>query len=172
MLSPEEQELRRTAYLIRMEEMVAQHGHMIQGVFGTDTEPGFVYTIGLQDAGWPELIGVGIPYETGGLILNDLVQLCRKRERAPQLGEEFDQVSNLPLRLAACGEWAVHDYLCQAVYRSERMERPAPTALQAIFSDKNGRFPEHPHYDHAYMDPRQPCLAPSRQWTTAKESTA
>lgn len=169
MLSPEERDARLAALDAEQDRQVQEYGHAVQGVFGTETDPSFGYTIGLQDAGWPELIIVGLGYPNSGILLNDVVAHYRKLERAPAAGDVLTELGNWPLAVAPCGSAAVGEYLCRAGYRAERRGMPAPTALQLIYPDREGRWPTDADYDHDYMDPLQPCLAEDGQWVCPVE---
>ena len=153
-------------YMLNMEELILQYGHMVQGVFPTEDAPGpsFAYSVGLQDAGWPELIMVGVNINTATVIINDTIRLYRAAEKKPTAGDCVEEVGNFPLYLATVSNSALHEYLCQAVHRAERMGKPEPAALQIVIPDRAGVFPWQPGYDHAYMDPAQPCLAEAGKW--------
>lgn len=147
------------------DRLAQQYGHALQGVFASPTSPEWCYTIGLQNRGWPELVVFGLPMVVAASILNPMVAGFYQQNKAPQLGQVLTEYSNLPIQLGEVSAEAIEEYLTQAQNYSYRNRGGATfTALQLVLSDREGRLPQHPNFDHALMDPMQPCLAPGGSW--------
>lgn len=140
-----------------IEANIEKHGLTVIGVFADPVgmKPTFSYSIGLTDRGWPEMIMVGLhaPYAKG------FINALARRPEPPKIGEQIDDLADLPIRIGAVSEEAIKAYMVQSTARQERTDGPRPTAVQVIYPDKDGRFPGEPGYD---LDPRtQPLLAPT-----------
>jgi hypothetical protein len=59
-------EARRVAYLDQAGAMVAEHGHVIQGVIGSEDSPWFAYSVGLWPRACAEFVVRGFGSETPG----------------------------------------------------------------------------------------------------------
>jgi predicted Abi (CAAX) family protease len=83
-------------YLAAVRERIREHGWVIQGVVdpadGAAAEP-MAYTVGLTDAGLPELWLPVAPLERGAVILNRLARQSLAEELVP--GKPY-QVEGLP----------------------------------------------------------------------------
>jgi hypothetical protein len=101
----------------------------IMGVFpieGQSPPFPFNYTIGLSDMGWPELIMAGLDNRIAARLINEIIERCV--ETTPP-EEQRDK------------------YMCWAVDRQKRIGRAEPDALQVIFPDDEGRWPDDPECD-------------------------
>lgn len=149
-----------------LDRKTLEFGHAVQGVFGTQEDPGpsFEYTCGLWRKGWPEVVVVGLSLQAGHAILNSYVQECVQRGYGPRVGEVLTNLANLPLTVGSTGPLATLEYVVQAESQCQRMRGTWHGAVQLILCDRQGKFPLDPEYDHAYMDPLQPCLAPQGKW--------
>lgn len=75
-MSPEEFAERLDDYTIKVTDLIAKHGWMLQGVFGGAEQPEFVYTVGLTELNHPEIFTY-LPYDVGGGILNTIGERIR-----------------------------------------------------------------------------------------------
>ena len=137
------------AFIEHNEELIkSDYKCAVIGV-GDGTFPPFTYTVGLTDMGWPELIVAGINPQIGTLLINRIVAHYLEIGVVPADGVELSGDTldfTYPTRLKQRND-AVNTHMFQAVYRQERVEGPAPTALQIIFPDEDGRFPSDPGVD-------------------------
>jgi hypothetical protein len=121
----------------------------IMGVFpieGQSPPFPFNYTIGLSDMGWPELIMAGLDNRIAARLINEIIERCVETT-PPVAGREFLKIANTPLRLRAISEEQRDKYMCWAVDRQKRIGRAEPDALQVIFPDDEGRWPDDPECD-------------------------
>lgn len=100
-----------------IEDLIDEHGWMVQGVFRCAGEPGaaWVYTVGLDDLGHPELLVVGLEVETAGAILNRVVDGAMSGARRwPAVGDTLGglfrdgyamRVVAVDPEVAVAGEW-------------------------------------------------------------------
>lgn len=151
-------------HLNRLDSLVEEHGHAVQGVFGDQDGPSFCYTVGLWRKGWPEVIVVGLSPAVGQAILNSYVEQCAARGRAPAIGELVTEVANLPLTVGSVGQIAQREYTAQAMYHCSRHGGAWLGAVQLVLCDKKGKFPLEQDYDIAHMGPLQTCLSATGQW--------
>lgn len=129
---------------------LAEHGWLVQGVMAVsgspDDAPGFFYTIGMTPAGLPELLLVGMPHEMAHHVLTAAVN----RHLADEIkaGDEVDLDFSVPFRFAA-----VDDDTTRKLATVARAAFPATTvrALQIMFPDTAGRWPDDPQSEFADM---------------------
>ncbi len=137
-LSPAEFNARLDAYLAdKVLPIIAELGWMVQGVFPTADDPcvGFCYTVGLTAAGLPELVIAGVPYETGGPILNDAARRHLAEEIAP--GATVDGLASVPFRAVDAPLAEVN--MPRNLYGADRVR-----AVQLVWPDDGGAYPGEP----------------------------
>ena len=128
----------------------------------TSASPGWSYTLGIYDTcGQPEVITVGLYENTAQFLLNeaarrlrDGVKLAegRHREMVGQVECEFRSVD--PKWISHLMGWALWYY----------EGSPFPV-LQAVYPDRENRFPDEPGFDEVF---RQPLLQPDRSFTAVE----
>lgn len=132
----------------QIQATIAEHGHQLIGVGGEPGVPGFTYSIGLTSRLGYELIAVGLPYHIAGTLLNE----------AAANGFELDvpntDLANLPLLFKICDK-DLGDLHQEFVVQADHFYGKEVKVVQMILSDREGRLPSHPEYDHEYMGPRQ-----------------
>jgi hypothetical protein len=143
--------LRRDAmYRNAVREQIIRNGWVVQGVFPTAEDPGpqFTYTIGLVEAGLPELLIMGLPTDVGAVILNAAAKRHLEHEFTAGDTWEFPEVvPPLPFRVVDIP--ARHSCLGTA-YRI--YERNTVRGLQLVWADVAGRFPGEDGYDDVPQD--------------------
>lgn len=104
-------------FFAELEHMIREHGWAVQGVFNTNAPgpSGWVYTIGLEDLGHPELVIVGLPLDTAHRVLQDLLtDAARGRRPWPAAGDTIVglvrggyamRVVAVDEGVAAAGDW-------------------------------------------------------------------
>lgn len=132
-------------WLADVMDKIHEHGWVLQGVMeGSDTfhddiitRVGWVYTIGLFCWDHPEFIMTGVPMDCSGPILNDLGNRVRNGERFED-GMILDNVlgDGYKVLLRAvdtdAGDW----------FNVGTRLLPTLTALQVVWPEKDGTFPE------------------------------
>jgi hypothetical protein len=133
-----------SAFRRQTADHIAREGRSILGVGGGKYgEPPFSYTIGNHFEGLPELLLIGsarTPY------LNDLSQLMIARGEPFRDGEIVAlPMLSLPLKLVCVDDIrAWENYTVQA---GEHLGHDGYDIMQAVLSDKEGRFPDDPGCD-------------------------
>lgn len=121
--------------------------------------PGWSYTLGVYDTcGKPEVITVGLYENTAHFLLNEAANRLRNgvnlaggrhREMVGEVECEFRPVDL---------KWVKH-LMGWALWYYEASEFPV---LQAVYPDRENRFPEDPDFDEVF---RQPLLQPGKPFT-------
>lgn len=124
----------------RIEQVIAEHGHMVMGVGGSDGT--FSYTIGNTEARLPELLILGVEPEGATMILNAVVAALGAQQ--PQDGQlVYLGGGGKPVRLRALeGLEAIlarEDYIIQACRYYRREDLPV---MLVECPDLQGRFPD------------------------------
>lgn len=125
----------------QVEEAIAQSGHAV--IVIPDGEGQVSYTVGLAEAGWPELVMSGIPGHAT-LVLNGVVRVLRESERRPKAGMRIDKAISVPVRLRAVDGAGLAPI---ARKRAQRMGQAAPELLQVTWPDADGYHPGDRRYD-------------------------
>lgn len=134
-------------------DSIAKHGVQLIGVLGEEDKPSFAYTIGLRSKFGCELLIIGLPMQYVSTILNSIAA----QAVLPELDMPNAEFTNMPVMFKRCtvNLGMLHDeYVCQA----DRFYGQDVEVVQIVMCDRQGRFPGHREYDHAYMDPRQPLF--------------
>lgn len=129
----------RDQYAARLRQVIAEHGWAVQTVHGDLIDPSFSYTVGLTEAGLPELIIVGLPERTAGLILNQLAR--RALEKELDVGQKCELPNgdgSLSYLIGSVSPANVRKYLkiAAVLYDRNRIR-----SLQVIWPSKEGLFP-------------------------------
>jgi hypothetical protein len=135
-VNPLEKQRRVARHLLNQKKLIQEHGWMVAGVFPTKPEDGnfFAYTIGLTDAGLPELIMSGnLGVENLQKLLNSAAFKHLENEIKP--GDTVDDIANFPFKAALCGP----DVPVFQVYN--HYSRKKVRVIQLIWCDKEGNFP-------------------------------
>lgn len=141
------------AFWADLEDKIAKSGHAILSTMTTLPigDVSMAYTIGLADAGLPELLVFGLPPQVALVILNDAAQRLRKG-RLPT-DTLLTELATLPTVFKAVAPAIAEDFIIQANNRASR----ALPALQLIWPDRAGRFPWEPGADPHFAEV-QPVL--------------
>lgn len=139
---PFELAVRRLAYERHARELIAEHGWMVQAVFGDEAgRPDFAYTVGLTAAGKPELIIFGLSAEPATYILNDAARRVADGEPGWEHGRLVPQLLKGgydPLLVA------VDDLEDLALARRFYPDTQVRGALQLVYPDADHRWPWQP----------------------------
>lgn len=152
---------RIAAYKRRQEELIAQHGWMVQYVFAAAGDEdsgvaGFSYTVGLHERGLPELIVFSLPAEIAGKLLNDIAMLLC--ENADAVGQVTLDDWPMPFVLDSADSGLASQHATGAWQRSAQQAR----FLQVFWPDRHGMWPWQPQCVASVKD-SQPFLRSSPQ---------
>jgi hypothetical protein len=141
----------RDQYAAHIRELIAEHGWALQGVEHTATEPPFNYTVGLTEAGLPELILVGLSLQIGGLILNKLAK--QSLTEALEVGRRYDLANGDQILTCLIGPVSRANrraYLRAAAYHYGQHR---VSALQVFWPSEHGGFPGESEWDLGEIQP-------------------
>lgn len=128
-------------------------GHSVMCVFDpAGKSPSFAYTIGLTAEFNFELLVVGLDPTSATTIFNQIAYWMRQGNKLEE-GEPTDEFTNLPCIFKRCDSRA-HEYVIQA----DNFYGKSVDVLQLVMSDREGRLPGEPKFDHEYMSKMQPLL--------------
>jgi Domain of unknown function (DUF4262) len=126
-------------YLAHLRRTIARYGWAVQGVERSGIHPPWAYTIGLTQAGCPELVVTGMPFAKAGMLLNGIADHVMHAE-APKPGERVTLSSGLLIEIVEVAEPAAHLLNAAAVYGSRIR------ALQIVHADYHDYWPWEPGY--------------------------
>jgi len=141
----------RELYAVHLRKLIAENGWAIQGVLHTATEPPFSYTVGLTEAGLPELIVVGVSHEVGVVILDKLARQSLAEEL--EVGRQYDLANGdqvLTFLIGQVSRANSRKYLLAAGhhYGQHRVK-----ALQVFWPSEHGLFPHDSGWDRYEIQP-------------------
>lgn len=133
----------------KMDTIIASNGHAVLAIDHGGSV--VAYTVGLAEAGWPEFVMTGLPYEVSLDLLNDAVRLMRGRERPAAAGEVMEKVASFPLRVRRLeGHPATALKGAAARLRTAGLDPSGLQALQITWPDTDGHHPDDTEYDPRY----------------------
>lgn len=142
---------------------VEQYGCSVVQVKSSNAGAGWSYTVGIYDtAGKPEIITVGLPEKTALFLLNEAAKrlregidltLGRHREMVGEVECEFKPVDP---------KWARH-LMGWASWYYDQFDFPV---LQAVYPDRENRFPGEDGFDQAFA---QPFMQPNTPMTEIED---
>lgn len=136
---------------------IGEHGFTLIGVFDPEKKlPTFVYSIGLTERGWPEVLFIGnLNPAIIEILLTDLIEGWVKAGEV-KMGDNPDliafgdgtshalRVVDIPLNEA------ISEYGCQVPYFYPDMDI---RFVQALWPDKAGKFPDEEGYNTSMTQP-------------------
>jgi hypothetical protein len=121
--------------------------------------PGWSYTLGVYDTcGKPEVIAVGLYENTAQFLLNEAANRLRGGGDLPA-GRHRDMVGEVECEFRPVDPKWVKHLMGWALWYYEGSDFPV---LQAVYPDRENRFPEDPGFDEVF---RQPLLQPDKPFT-------
>lgn len=139
-----------TEYLTGLEELVAEHGFAVQGVFGDTADESFSYTVGMTKAGLPELWIATLDPRMAAQLLNALGALQLSSDKP--LEGEVDCGWTVPFQVRGPVDVeAASVGVALKLYPHPQLV----TVSQVMFPDPAGRFPDdEAGYDFASLPQR------------------
>lgn len=128
---------RRTEIIAKVMALLDKHEWIVRGVLG---DPPHTYTVGLSHRmNLPEIVLVGVPYETAIGILNDIAARLKNGEIELKEDVDFDRIfEGLPARFRKLPDAVVPDILRMATIVPSKN---ALTAWQLLWPTVEGQFP-------------------------------
>lgn len=135
----------------KVKNNVAKYGWHITGVFHGEDTPPFAYSVGAWDLALPELLIVGLGYQSGGAILNEILGAARDGLELKE-GVAYNQFANFPLYFKALTPNQAHEWTTMAcTYHTKGKGKAGSTVpflvLQVVYPDPKGRYPWDKGYD-------------------------
>jgi Domain of unknown function (DUF4262) len=124
----------RADYLSHLTDVIARYGWAVQGVERDRLRPPWAYTVGLSEAGRPELVVTGIPFTRATKLLNGVAAHVM-HAAAPRPGEVVELVGGPVIQIVKVDHPSAHLETAIALYG------PGISALQVVHADDRGRWP-------------------------------
>jgi hypothetical protein len=125
----------RSEYLSHMLDLVAQYGWAVQGVSRDGLQPPWAYTVGLTEAGLPELVVSGMPVRRAQDLLNDVASHVVHSGVALTPGQQVPLVGGPTIEIVELSESTARLVTAVDIYG------PGIRALQLVHADDRGRWP-------------------------------
>jgi hypothetical protein len=123
-------------------------GQSLVGVGDEDIIP-FTYTVGMHEAGYPELLIIGGTGPRWGATLNAFCDQVHKQKRAYRNNELVSLGGPFPAKIVDAGELAKRDYTCGVSGFYDHIDY---LVQQILLSDAAGRYPDDPRCAKPYSD--------------------
>lgn len=143
-------------------ENMDKYGIHIVGVHGSSEEPTFAYSVGMFKLGQPEVIILGMPFQTAMFFINDVFaeveagKAFADGEVIPEFAQGRD-AKPLGLAFKAVSDAVADEYVRVALNTVKKHGGSWHGLLQMVWPDRQNRFPWDPEYDH-HFDKYQPKL--------------
>lgn len=137
----------------RIDALVAEYGLAVVSVF-PDMErglPPMSYSVGMADAGLPELVMTGIEARGSMVIINTIAAELRQRGADPAEGELLSDgiiAGGFQARFRQLSQAEIAANLFAASARAEAYDLPPIRAFQIVYQDESHRWPEDRGYSH------------------------
>jgi hypothetical protein len=118
-------------YVAEVETMLADHGHLIQGILTDGSSPPWAYTVGLTGQGRPELIVTGLPHPVAAAVLN----------KAARMPAEATDPGARPIMSGRTFECVTVVAPVPALTVAEAVYGPNVVAVQLVHADSLGVWP-------------------------------
>lgn len=129
----------------RLRRLLAEHGWVVLGSEPDDPRRAFAYTVGMTEAGLPELVTVGLPTPEAIQLLDAAVEVALRQEEGFTVGTVYPVVMpagwETPLLI---GEVHQDNYPIATVARNYYTRRDEPLRFrlqQVLWADDAGRYP-------------------------------
>ncbi|MGA2037960.1 MAG: DUF4262 domain-containing protein [Bryobacteraceae bacterium] len=137
---------------------VEEYGCSIVHVARAHGGYGWSYSIGVFDTcGKPEIITVGLPPETAHFALNEAATLLRSGVELT-VGRHNGLVGQVDCEFRPVGQRWIRHLMNWAVWYYDGADFPV---IQAVYPDRENRFPGESGFDVAFEQPLMQCGAPS-----------
>jgi hypothetical protein len=129
---------------------IEEYGCSVVSVMKTTHGLGWSYTIGIYDtSGHPEIITVGLSNETAHFVLNEAARLLRAGVDLTK-GRHCDLIGKVECEFRPVDPKWVKHLMNWAIWYYDGTEFPV---LQAVYPDRENRFPEEEEFDKTFEQP-------------------
>jgi hypothetical protein len=136
---------------------IEEFGCSIVNAATTNYGLGWSYTIGIFDtSGKPELITVGLPPEVAHIALNEAAKLMRSGADLTK-GRHRELVGRVDCEFRPVDQKWIRQLMGWAIWYYDGTDFPV---LQAVYPDRENRFPEDKEFDKAFEQPLMQLTAP------------
>jgi len=130
---------------LRVEQIIAETGWMVQGVYPTADQPGpgWCYTVGVEDKGGPEYLLIGLSPDIATPVLNSVVRDCLEHDRWWKHGDTVSGmlVGGYDMRAVAVAHADDGHWFNVANRRRRRFGPQGPlNVVQLVWPDRNQTF--------------------------------
>lgn len=139
-------------YLDHMRGLIDRIGWAVNAVERSGLHPPWSYTVGLTEAGRPELVATGLSEVHGRVMLDDVASHLMHSDTVLTPGEQIPLVGGPLIEIVELPEPSAHLYVATELYGKQIR------ALQLVHADDRGHWP----WDVGYRGVRggQPVLGP------------
>ncbi len=125
------------------QDIRAHYPHMVVGT------PDFSYSVGLWNHNFPELIVHGIGGRSAMMIINQVAAMMLHTGNVPEDGSIDTDLFTGPTKFRKVSERTISDMMTRTV-EAERAISQHPYALQVVWPDREGRFPDDPNFSREF----------------------
>jgi hypothetical protein len=125
-----------------MNDIRSRAPHAVIGVAGDSP---FAYSVGLWNHNFPELIVSGMPGPHAMMTINQVAAMMLSTDHIPADGEEDNDLFTMKTRFRRVSDAVIDERMSQTV-EAERAVSDHPYALQIVWPDPYGVFPDEPGY--------------------------
>jgi Domain of unknown function (DUF4262) len=145
----------RSEYLNHMLDLVAQYGWAVQGVSRDGLHPPWAYTVGLTEAGLPELVVSGMPVRRAQDLLNEVASHVVHSDVALTPGQQIPLVGGPTIEIVELSETTARLGTAVDIYG------PGIRALQLVHADDRGHWPWQVGYRGHQLVPGERASSPA-----------
>jgi hypothetical protein len=130
----------------KMEENIRKYGWSVASVFGEDEHGSapFAYSVGAHSRDLPDIFVSGLGGETGLRLINAALNAASAGLNL-EVGCDYDEIANVPVRFVPISAAEASRHMKFALRNAKEANRPF-RALQLVYPDVQGRFPEDDGY--------------------------
>ena len=125
----------RRDYLEHILDLIARYGWAIQGVSRDGLHPPWAYTVGLTEAGHPELVVTGMPVARATGLLNEVASRAVHADALIRAGDRVPLIGGPTIEIVELAAATVRLVTAVDIY-GQRIR-----ALQLAYTDDRGHWP-------------------------------
>lgn len=134
-------------YMMTLQAVISQEGWSIQAVFPSTDAPSFLYTVGLYEQGFPELVIVDVPLEAGQQALGEIASHAFRTGDMPGAWSTRSGAELRALPRRSCDSKDLRLTACHQFYRRH------VDVTQVLWPSETGAYPIDPEWEHGATQP-------------------